>query len=307
MKILYVSSYYCHGDTISINGMINFFTYYYDKVFVLCHWNFISTLRNFYRTNSKVIPISYDYFMGNDWKETHKDDKVDYLNLYDGDFYDRYSNKTCVIRDGFVYDDCNVTPFDFLSKGISENVYDKYNLIGKKFGFDIPREKGLDLTSDFYNRSGLPTEMKYLNFNFDRMIDDEDELFERLDLPSEYGVICDGNHMVKTKDNDYGLRHIGDWKQSNYIPIKTDYIKSDRVVNLHLLSQKYFDIVKVVENASEINLIENSISLLIYYLQLTGRMKRVPITFHTYVRQEEDRKDFVNMFLNPKLENWTFV
>jgi len=306
MKILYISSYYCHGDSISINGMVNFFTYHYDKVIILTHWNFISTSSNLYRANPKVFSMSYDYFMGNIWKENHKDDQVDFLNLYTEDFYDRHLNMSCVKSDGFAYDDCNVTIFDFLSKGISENVYDKYNLIGKKFGFDIPREEGLDLTSDFYNRVGLPTEMKYLNFNFDRMVDDEDKLFEGLDLPSEYGVICNGNHMISSKSNNYGIRFTR-WEQSNYSQIKTEYIKSDRVVNLHLLSEKYFDIVKVVENASEINLIENSISLLIYYLQLTGRMKKVPITFHTYVRQEEERKDFVNMFLNPKLENWTFV
>lgn len=299
MKILYVSTYYAHGDLISTNGLINFLSLHYDLIFILTHWNFINVVEDMYRNNPKIKPMSFDYFMiYADFSQLHKDDDVEFLYLYSENM------KTCRVENSLVFDDCNVTVDDFLSKNISDKVYDENNPIGTKFGFDILKINGLDLTSNFYNRSGLPSEIKFINFNFERFYDDEDKLLNSLNLPPEYAVICEYN-KIPEKDDNYSVRHTGNTTQ--YEPINRQYIKTDHLINLHLLSEKYFDVVKVIENATEVHLIENSFSLLVYFLQMTGRMKKIPINFHSYVRKEEARKDFIKMYLNPKLDNWNFI
>ncbi len=62
MKILFVSVYYGIGDYLSTNGLINFFSIYYDQIFILCHWNDVEFLNLMYRNNDRIGPMSIDYF-----------------------------------------------------------------------------------------------------------------------------------------------------------------------------------------------------------------------------------------------------
>jgi hypothetical protein len=299
MKVLYVSTYYAHGDLLSTNGLMNFLSLHYDLIFILAHWDFISVIEDMHSGNNKIKSMSYDYFMLlADLQESHKFDEVEFLYLYNEEM------DTCLKTQTSVFADCNITISDFLSKNISNIVYDKNNTIGKKLGFNISKVENLDLTSSYYNRTGLPTEIKFTNFNFGRFYDDENTLYNSLNLPSEYAVICEYNNIPE-KNNGFSIRHPGNIE--HYNEINRQYIKSDKLINLHLLSKKYFDVVKVIENASEVHLIENSFSLLVYFLQMTGRMKKIPINFHSYVRKEEARKEFIKMYLNPKLDNWNFI
>jgi len=42
-------------------------------------------------------------------------------------------------------------------------------------------------------------------------------------------------------------------------------------------------------------------------MQLTGRMKKVPVNVHLYSRKEEIRKEYYQMYMTPKLDNWNFI
>jgi len=93
------------------------------------------------------------------------------------------------------------------------------------------------------------------------------------------------------------------------------YVKEECVVNLHRLTDNFMHTLKIIENASDVHLIENSISLFVYHMQHIMKMDLVDVSLHTYARQEPHRKcespDSDNIFLNmlkcPQLSNWKFI
>ena len=176
-----------------------------------------------------------------------------------------------------------------------------------------------DNSSFFYNHLGFDVNDKINNFYFKRDFEKEDELFQRLSLnDKKYNVICEYS--------DCEINH-------GYIQ-NNDIMK----INLHNLSPDFLDIIKIIENAQEVHLVENSISLLVYYLQNKFLMKDVKVTIHASSRKEPHRRAYkeyfdelmnnqtdlvdlntrdrdasgeknfyLNMFLYPKLKNWEFV
>lgn len=302
MKILFISTYSAYGDQIAINGMVNFLSLYYDKIIMLVHWNFLSVIEHLYSSNDKVFSMSYDYFMFNDiFGESY--DELDCMCLLGSDYIDN----TCKGKEpNSVYDDSTVTVPDFHSKNIFTEVYSQKNPIGHKFGFNVQRLNDLDMVSEFYNKMGFPDEMKYKCFDFSRLENDENTLIEDLNLPDSYAVVCEYDKPPGLGDTVLNhISNISDYNQSNIISRK--YIISNNIINIHMLSKKYFDIVKLIENAQEVHLIENSFSMFIYFLQITNRMKKVPINFHCYCRKENWRKSNYKVYMKPKLDNWNFI
>jgi hypothetical protein len=302
MKILFVSVYYGIGDYLSTNGLINFLSIYYDQIFILCHWNDVEFLNLMYRNNDRIGPMSIDYFYHLKIENQKfcnfsvNENTFDFLSVVDLQHWDCKSY---------------VSASDFLSKELPGQCFFNFDEpgslpIGKKFGFDgIDLDDNLDNASFmFYNSIGLPHEIKYKNFSFNRLYEDENKLFNSLNIESHYTVIC-----------EYSGPNIEDLIPSVTVDnlIDRKYLSDkNRIINLHKLSPKYFDIVKVIENANEVHLIENSIALFVYYLQISGRMKPIPIKLHAYARKEEKRNykikpKFLNMLLTPKLDNWEFI
>lgn len=303
MKILFVSNYSAYGDQIATNGMINFLSLHYDKICILVNWNFAPVVEQLYFSNDKVMVMSFDYFMFNDIRNEFSGD-IDCMCLLSEEYLSL--NDTCRLSPWELASDAAITIPDFLEKNISSEVYSQINPIGFKFGFDIVRDKNLDMVSEFYNKMGFPDEMKYKSFYFSRFEKDENNLLERLNLPSQYAVVCEYDKQIdenfqtldiSTKNATFGRENI----------ICRKFITSKYVVNLHMLSKKYFDVVKLIENAQEVHLIENSFAMFIYFLQLSGRMKKVPIIFHAYYRKESHRKNNYKVYMKPKLDNWTFI
>lgn len=303
MKNLFVSNYSAYGDQIVAKGMIDFLSLYYDKIFILVDWKFVSVIDYLYFNNSKIFSMSYDYFMTSDISNDISGECECMCLL--GNIYVTLDD-SCLLPSGFVKEDSAVTPIDFLKKNIFNQVYSLRNPIGSKFGFNIPRIENFDMISEFYNKVGFPDEIKYKCFNFFRNKKDENDLIEKLNLPSSYAVVCEYDKTPYGRGNVLDLSTKLAIFDSNNI-ISRKFIKSNHIVNLHMLSEKYFDLIKLIENAEEVHLIENSLSMLVYFLQLSGRMEKIPINFHTYYRKEESRKDNYKSYMNPKLDNWTFI
>lgn len=162
----------------------------------------------------------------------------------------------------------------------------------KKYGFYT--HSGPTSNSDnFYVKLGIDPKIKNEKFFFARNKGMEDELFESLDLSEPYSVICDyGENVIDRK-----------------------YVKHNKVVNLHNISPNLLDILKILENADDIHLIENTVSLFVYHMQCADLLDRFKIHLHAYARKEPHRKcdgpncnnAYLNMLLLPKLENWEVV
>jgi hypothetical protein len=261
-----------------------------------------------YRNNDKVIPMSYDYFLN-----CHVVDKKFSNFSIDENTFDFIS---LVYRlDGV--NSHHISVSQFLDKHLPGKVFYAYDeigtpsIIGKEFGFDnvdfdinFPHGKHDNCSFWFYNSNGLPHEIKYKNFMFERLYEDENELFDSLNINSDYVAICEYKSEYNIEDQtSEPVENLIDRKYLN---------QQDRFINLHNLSSKYLDILKVVENAKEVHLIENSVALFVYFMQLSGRMKKFPVKLHAYARREKKRDykvnpQFLNMFLTPKIDNWEFI
>lgn len=285
MKNLFVSNYSAYGDQIVAKGMIDFLSLYYDKIFILVDWKFVSVIDYLYFNNSKIFSMSYDYFMTSDISNDISGECECMCLL--GNIYVTLDD-SCLLPSGFVKEDSAVTPIDFLKKNIFNQVYSLRNPIGSKFGFNLSKCKNLYVESGIYNMLGFPDEIKYKCFNFFRRESDEHDLLKKVNPSLEYSIICEyENNLINRKYVSY----------------------QNKIINLHNLSSNYFDVIKLIENATEIHLINNSISLLVYLLQISGRMKLVPIKLHSYARTDKLSFNFYEQynFLNPKLNNWQFI
>lgn len=279
---IYFKPYYGYGDWLSVNGMIRFLSKNYSEVNLIVDGsediNFIS---NLYRD---ILNINLIY--QNQITEFSLS-LYDYLDLQ---IWDQFEND-------------------------KKNIYNRFNPIGKQFNFDhyklndscyqrteSPHNFNNNCksilennASSFYVAAGIPKEIRLNEFYYERDCQSENNFFSQLNPPEDYVVVC-----------DYGSNLIN----KNYIKHKNFY-----VININNISQKYFDVIKIIENAKEVHLIENSIALLVYHLQYKNLMKNVPINIHTYARKEPCRRCispdnsnvYLDMLLCPKLENWNFI
>lgn len=158
----------------------------------------------------------------------------------------------------------------------------------------------------FYQYLGLSDEIRTEYFHFDRNTADENKLFNQLSLDGcDYDVICEPSNM----------------------PIDKKYFSGRRVVNIHNLSPKFTDTLKVVEEANQVHLVDTSPASFVYHLQYKNLMKKREINFHAYARGGDrscqgvtenniftDYNKYynnnlrcINAMLTPKLDNWNFI
>lgn len=291
MKILYVTSYAAYGDLMIVNGIVNFLTNFYDQIILFMDYNFENKQKVYSKLfghNSKVTLMSYDYFMINGSNFNHSKDEVDFLYFLQPEHWASscQMGDTLLVERGYT-----ICGTDFLKRITPKNIFSSFiNPIGDHLNLRYDESKYIKYILDDVGclslRSKIPTEVLHNNFNYERCYEDEDKLFNSLNLPDEYSVICE----------------YGDYK------VNRDYITCDHIINLHKLSN-YFDIVKVIEEATEIHLIPNSISAFIYFLQVTFKIKKKKVFYNMNARIEDD---FVTVFYNnlvsnPKLNNWSFI
>lgn len=282
-KRLFFSPFDGVGDLMSLNGMVRYLCEQYEELHFVIYQDQSLTLKKLFSDLPNLIVCRN--FSQIDIKS--EDDFVD-LQIWNQDRkdYSEYSN-----------------------------YYDRYNKIGKKFDFPVEEiddncyiriknnsslteksKKVLYNNSDaFYVSMGIPKEYRTEKFYYERNFDEENKFFEQLNLPDEYVVLGDNSKNLIDKNL------IGD--------------KDLYVVNVSNISNNIFNTIKIMEQAKEVHLIENSISLMAYHLQYKNLMKEVPINLHIYSRTEPPRictsfsesNAFLDMYLNPKLNTFNFV
>lgn len=283
-KYIFIKSYTGYGDWISLNGLIRFLSTKYEEVYLISDGSDISFVTNLYRDNQKIKVVDSSHLN----------------NVQNYDYLDLLTARQEVVD--------------------SNTYYNMFNQIGVKFGFPKinlksewfypqfitnPTEPS-NFTEDckdilennasaFYVASGIPKEYRIENFYYQRDYESENTFYENLNLPKKYIIISEyGDNLINK-----------------------DYIKNKSlpVININQISQNYFDIIKVIENAEEVHLMENSTALMAYHLQYKNIMNLTPINLHTYIRTEMVRKCtkdiksniFLDMLLCPRLKNWNFI
>lgn len=252
MKTLVFVIYDAFGDWISSNGMIRYLSEIYDEVYLV-------------HDTSVVVPFTSHMFR---------------------------DNAKIIPVEGVIDPGYNCDVIDLRINEIYPHPGNTGNYFSKVNKFAAESFIVNDNASSFYSELGLNPEIRVSSFNYVRDHEEEDKLYQSLNLPEEYCVICE------TEDNI----------------IDKKYIRGS-TINLHKLTDNFLNILKVIENAKEVHLIENSIALFVYHMQNIEKMKMVSINLHAYARKESHRKcdesecnnKFLNMLQYPKLSNWNFI
>ena len=182
---------------------------------------------------------------------------------------------------------------DVVDARVHEN-YQTPNILGRYFSSSNRLSDAhypySDNGSGFYAELGVNPEHRTSDFYYMRDLKAEYNLFEKINPPKGYSVICEMYDGMLNVDRT-------------------------NVINLHRLTDNFAHTLKLIENAKEVHLIENSISLFLYHMQMIGAIDSKPITLHAYARKEPHRRcdgpdcdnPYLNMLKCPHLHNWNFI
>jgi hypothetical protein len=143
-------------------------------------------------------------------------------------------------------------------------------------------EQGKSFVEAFYAYHNLPIETLWTQFTVTRIPEEE------LAVPTEAPYLT--YHMQPG------------------VPIRLNNLRKDlQQVPLDRRSPDFFGCLRILENATEIHLVQSSYCMFVYLLQLkTGLFSDKPIFVHTYSRPNANT-DYRNMNRHPQLPNWTFL
>ena len=168
------------------------------------------------------------------------------------------------------YKKLNLEKNDFLCIGYHDKSRnDKYkNAFVKTSGFFVNK---------FYTSYEIPyiTRINDFTFNRDRILEEDTY-----------------NKFIKKYGKKYILYH----------EVIDNYDQNIPIINLNSISNIFFDMVKVLENAVEIHLLDSVWGALIYQLDAKYKLfQNKKIILYA-------RRGYYNMFLSPiKLDNWTII
>lgn len=278
MKLAILLIHNAIGDFLTNNGIVNFLLEYYDKIVISTtlvsfkQKNTITYLKILHNKNiNKILILNFNDIN----KITNDYNFIDIFNLM--------LNKNKKLNINFKYN-------NFYDN--NNNLINNFNVNKKYFFFN--KNDLLDNGTKHYKNVGLNKNVRLDFFHYERNLNEENktykEILKRFNISdNKYNIICEGIQC----DN---IKAIIDKKY-----IHNNYFN----INIHNLVSNPLYLIKLLENASEIHLIENSHCLMIYYLQYKNLMKKNNIYYHIYSRKRpESQKLFYNMVLNPKLNNW---
>ena len=167
----------------------------------------------------------------------------------------------------------------------------KNNKINNVLNID---EKDIDKTNEipnnnsdfFYKLLGLKVNIKRDYFLYSRNIIEEEKIYN------------------KFKKDKYIITN-----DCNQFKINNKYL-TQPIINIHFLVPNQLYLLKLIENAEELHLMENSLALMIYHMQYSNIIKPVKVYYHTYPRKRVNDKNpeiCNNVFISPKLDNWTII
>lgn len=164
------------------------------------------------------------------------------------------------------YKNLDIQDIDFLGIGGHDHLRnDKYKNSNKTCGFFVTK---------FYTSYEIPYITRINDFTFNRNIKLEENKY---------------NEFI----NKYGKKYI------LYHEVIENYDKNKKIVNLNGISNIFFDMIKILENAIEIHLLDSVWGALIYQLDAKYKLfQSKKIILHA-------KRGYHAMFLNPiKLDNW---
>jgi hypothetical protein len=270
-----------YGDFLSYNGMIRFLLNYFDKIYIKADNIFLDYLNDLYNDIlDRLEFVSIDNFIN-----IVNNKSIPVLNLIQYVDFDENGVTSKVNADKFQ----NISLKSIVPSELYFNGDNKISgLLNLGPEYTNSNLDYIDNASNFYTNVGLNPEIRYNYFYYNRLINDEDNLYKELlvknniSVEEDYIVICD------TDTNK----------------IRDEY-KNIKYVNINFCTNHPLWLITLLENAKEIHLIDNSNVLFLYYLQMAGLTKFNNVTIHIYSRNRFEY--YYKMFMNPKIESWKII
>lgn len=268
---IYILIHNAIGDFLTTNGLLHFLSTLYDNVYIA------SSIISLEKTNNNILYL----------KELYKDCKNINVISYQHLLNISKTNKIIVIN-------AMLKQNRKLKNNKNINLIDHDNWLEVDYIYKYKEVDYIDNSSKHYYNCGLNIQIRIDYFFYKRDHEKEDMYYKKILKnnnieDNKYNIICEG----KQGDGANAL-------------IDRKYIKNNnKIINIHHLVDNPLFLIKLLEEANEVHLIENSHCLMIYYMQSKQLMKIREINYHIYSRtRPTSQKDFYKMVLNPKLNNW---
>lgn len=252
-----------YGDLFTNNGLCNYYSEKYDELIVFTHTE----------SRKKVIETMYS-----------DNDRINCVipklhHNFDG-------NSTCI--NCMTNGNPNICPRDHIKKCefIDYNDYSEYDNIKigsfKNFKqWENFNRNNFSFSHSFYLYNNVPLNTRIEKFNIHRDYKKEDY---------NYDLLGTNDYTIIHEDNNRGIL------------IDRKNIKN-KVYNLDGKSDIMIDQIKIIENASEIHLIDSSYSVLIYFLSFhNDKIKKIP----KFLYKHPNNRDY-NIYREPIADNWNFI
>jgi len=263
-------SYTPNGDCLSLNGMIRFLLKFYNKIF--------------YRVPN-LIQQQYLRVLYNDLS----DNRVILLN--DDEIKNIINNDINILNQ--MYPECDL----FKTEQNMSNYFNRHNPISKILDLpDLTKSEPPYLFSNsttfYFSNCGINPDYINTYFYYKRNNEIENQVYEQ--VLRLHGL---------TKNDKYIIVSL-----MPNIKLNASYIKNKnlKLINICFLIDMPLHLIKLLENAEEIHVVEHSNALMMYYLQISKNFNyKKNIYMHYYARNRG--KFLIDMYKYPILPNWIFL
>ncbi len=271
-----------YGDFLSYNGMVRFLLNYFDKIYIKADNKFLDYLNDLYNDVLDSVIFMSDVQII-DFINQNKNIAV--LNLIQYVDFNEFGVTSVVNSDKFGNISLKSIVSDKLYFNGDNKISDFLNLESEHTNSNLDY---IDNASNFYTNIGLNPDIRYKYFHYNRLINNENNLYKELLVRNNLSVGEDYIVVCETSDSR----------------IKDEY-KQIKHINIDFCTDRPLNLVTLLENAKEIHLIDNSNVLFVYYLYMSNLVKLENVTIHIYSRNRFEY--YYKMFMNPKIENWKII
>jgi hypothetical protein len=258
-----------YGDLFNSIGLINYYSFKYDKLYIyLLDKSRLKLYNYIFKNNDKIvtiIPIFKNY------------DQVTHPQTCFNCMTSGQNGNNCRNRVSCKYIDYNFDG-DII----------KIGAFNEPIKWERFRKTQISFAHAFYTYTNIPTNIR---FDYFALFNDKDTEF----------VIYE--KFIKKYGTNYILIHEDVNRYGNIINKNKIINKALPIINLDRISDNFVDYIKVIKNANEIHLIDSSWSVFIYLLS-NKEINNIPIFLNEsyFINKGRD----TNIYKNPTFPNWTF-
>jgi hypothetical protein len=291
-KRVIIFCYDAYGDYLHINGLVNLMLDYYDIIYYVSnnkkHHKYLSTL---YRKKRIIIQTinQAKLLLKNNPNNIDIINPCAYYgvsNFFFNSPYKNYYKYSNTLVNKLELKDKSFLDYQIDDKKFPNIILDDKSDVYKNI-LNIINDDKLNNSDHFYILIGINPKIRIERFDYVRDLKEEENIYQQT--------------INKIKTEKYNLIVNLPNKKINMKYVD----KNNPIINLHMLVPIPLHLLLTIEKANEVHLVENSLAVMVYNMQISKLMKPIKINYHKYVRQRCKRLDA--MFLEPKLSNWNII